>query len=151
LSTLRAARTAPALGLAARAALPPQPAHLEHLLPRTVRKRDRPAPNEPVASTANARRPGGALVDEFQSLRVAVAARGDGRLEDNHSADHVHDREPMRVAVRVDTDDIVQLIRKHPKTDLQPKRWGHNRCRSGVETAGGRTVAGHALTTRTGF
>jgi hypothetical protein len=30
----------------------------------------------------------------------------------------------MRVAVRIDTDDEVQLICKHPKTDLQPKRWG---------------------------
>src|SRR5437879_657623 len=30
----------------------------------------------------------------------------------------------MRVAVRVDTDDVVQLICKHPRTDLQPKRWG---------------------------
>jgi hypothetical protein len=28
---------------------------------------------------------------------------------------------------------------------------GHIRCRSGVETAGGRTMTGHALQTRTGF
>jgi hypothetical protein len=30
----------------------------------------------------------------------------------------------VRVAVRVDTDDVVQLICEHPITDLQPKRWG---------------------------
>ena len=37
---------------------------------------------------------------------------------------HVHDGERVRVAVRVDTDDVVQLICKHPLIDLQPKRWG---------------------------
>jgi len=30
----------------------------------------------------------------------------------------------VRVAVWVDTDDVVQLICEHPRTDLQPKRWG---------------------------
>jgi hypothetical protein len=63
----------------------------------------------------------------------------------------VHERERVRVAVRIDTNHVVQLICEHSLTDLQPKRWGHIRCRSGVETAGGRTVTGHALTTRTGF
>jgi hypothetical protein len=32
--------------------------------------------------------------------------------------------ERVRVAVRVDTHDVVQLICEHPLTDLQPKRWG---------------------------
>jgi len=64
------------------------------------------------------------LVDELQSLRVAVAARDDRRLEDDGAALDVHDSERVRVAVRVDTDDVVQLICKHPRTDLQPKRWG---------------------------
>jgi hypothetical protein len=36
----------------------------------------------------------------------------------------VHDRDRVRVAVRVDTNDVVQLICEHPKTNLQPKRWG---------------------------
>jgi len=52
-------------------------------------------------------------------VRVAVAARDDCRLEDDCAADDLHDRECMRVAVRVDTDDVVQLICKHPR-DLQP-------------------------------
>jgi hypothetical protein len=54
------------------------------------------------------------LVDELQRLRVAVAARDDCRFKDDRAADDVHDRKRMRVAVRVDTDDVVQLICKHP-------------------------------------
>jgi len=54
------------------------------------------------------------LVDELQRVRVAVAARGDGRLEQHSSAHDLHDSESVRVAVRVDTDDVVQLICKHP-------------------------------------
>ena len=66
----------------------------------------------------------GMLVNELQSLRIAVAARDDRRLEDDRPASDLDDSERMRVAVRVDTDDVVQLICKHPKTDLQPWRWG---------------------------
>jgi hypothetical protein len=35
-----------------------------------------------------------------------------------------YDRERVRVAVRIDTDEVVQLVCEHPRTDLQPKRWG---------------------------
>jgi hypothetical protein len=103
----------------ARAALPPQPADLEHLLAAggeeagqagTVRAGafDRERPSTRCV-----------LVGELQSVRVAVAARDDCRLEYDCAADNLHDRERMRVAVRVDTDDVVQLICKHPR-DLQP-------------------------------
>jgi hypothetical protein len=44
------------VGPAARAPLAAQPAHLEYPLTAAVRKRVSPAPNEPVPSTANARR-----------------------------------------------------------------------------------------------
>jgi hypothetical protein len=37
----------------------------------------------------------------------------------------MHDRERVRVAVRVDPDDVVQLICEHPSTDLQPSVGGH--------------------------
>src|SRR3954451_24306048 len=37
----------------------------------------------------------------------------------------MHDRERVRVAVRVDADDVVQLICEHPRTDLQPSVGGH--------------------------
>jgi hypothetical protein len=58
-------------------------------------------------------------VDELQSLRVAVAASDDRRLENDHAAHDLHDRERMRIAVRIDTDHVVQLICKHPR-DLRP-------------------------------
>ena len=67
-----------------------------------------------MPSTANARRPGACSLDELQRLRVAVAVRDHRRLEDDRAADDMHDRERVRVAVRVDTDDVVQLICKHP-------------------------------------
>jgi hypothetical protein len=54
------------------------------------------------------------LIDEPQSMRVPVAARVDGRLKQDGSADDVHDRKRVRVAVRVDADHVVQLICKHP-------------------------------------
>ena len=84
----------------------------------------RPAPNEPVPSIANASSPCGVLVDELQRLRVAVGVRGDRRLKHDRATDDVHDRERVRVAVRVDTDDVVQLICEHPRTDLQPSVGG---------------------------
>ena len=64
------------------------------------------------------------LVDEPQRLCVAVAVCNDCRFELDCSALNVHDRERMGVAVRIDTDDVVQLICEHPLTDLQLKRWG---------------------------
>lgn len=45
-------------------------------------------------------------------MRLAVAARDDRRLETTA---------PLTMC---DTNDVVQLICKHPRTDLQPKRWG---------------------------
>src|SRR5439155_10804215 len=51
--------------------------------------------------------------------------RDDRRLEDDRPTDDVHNGECVRIAVWVDTDDVVQLICEHPKTNLQPKRWGH--------------------------
>ena len=91
------------------------------------------------------------LVDELQSLRVAVAARRDRRLEHDRAADDLHDRECVRVAVRVDTDDVVQLICKHPRPTSSQALGDTSGAGLGMETAGGRTVTGHALTTRTGF
>jgi hypothetical protein len=53
-------------------------------------------------------------VGEPQRIRIPLAARGDIGLEHDRSAEDVHDREGVRVAVRVDTDDVVQLICEHP-------------------------------------
>ena len=65
-----------------------------------------------------------AFSDELQRLRVAAAVCRDGRLEHNDTTDNLDDSERVKVAVRVDTNDVVQLICKHPFTDLQPKCWG---------------------------
>jgi hypothetical protein len=91
------------------------------------------------------------LIDKPERVRITVAARGDVRLEYHGSAEGVHDRERMRVAVRVDTDHVVQLICKHPKTDLQPKRWGTHPVSVWGGNRGRQNCDGHALTTRTGF
>jgi len=52
---------------------------------------------------------------------------------------------------RINTNDVVQLICKHPFSDLQPKRWGTQRCRSGDGNRGRQNCDGSPLTTRTGF
>jgi hypothetical protein len=53
-------------------------------------------------------------------------ASGDVRLEHDRSTDDVDDRKRVRVTMWIDAHDVVQLICKHPYTDLQPKRWGTN-------------------------
>lgn len=65
------------------------------------------------------------LVDESERLRVAAAVGDECRLHHDRTADDVHHRERVRVAVWVDTHDVVQLICEHPKTDLQPIVGGH--------------------------
>jgi hypothetical protein len=139
------------VGLAARAALSPQPSHLEHRLATIGEKACQPGTERAGAFDRERAPTGSVLVDELHSMRVAVAARHDRRLKHDHAADDVHDRERMRVAVWVDTDDVVQLICKHPNRPPAQALGDTNRCRSGVETADGITVTGHALETRTGF
>ena len=76
-STLRAARTASSASV-----LPPERRSRRSRptsstrSPRPVRKRVRPAPNEPVPSIANARRPGACRSASFSARCVAVAVRG---------------------------------------------------------------------------
>ena len=102
------------VGLAARATLPTQPADLEHPLAaagqearQTCTEGARPFDSERAPTR-------GVHLDELQRLCVAVTAGGNGRLQDNRAAEHVHDRDRMRVAVPVDTHDVVQLICEHP-------------------------------------
>jgi hypothetical protein len=56
----------------------------------------------------------GVHLDELQRLCVAVTACGNGRLHDDRATEDVHDRERVHISVRVDTDDVVQLICEHP-------------------------------------
>ena len=74
----------------------------------------RPAPNEPVPSTANTRRPGAVLISEAKHARVTLTIGDRGPLEHHTAAAHLDDRERVRVAVRVNADHVVQLICKHP-------------------------------------
>jgi len=57
----------------------------------------------------------------------------------------------MRIAVRVDTNHVIQLICKHPNRPPAQALGDTTGVGLEVETAGGITVTGHALTTRTGF
>jgi hypothetical protein len=64
------------------------------------------------------------LVDECERVRVAAAVSRDRCLENDRARGDLDHRERMRIAMRIDTDDVVQLICKHPFPDLQPERWG---------------------------
>src|SRR5437764_940959 len=80
------------VGLAARATLPPQPAHLEHPL-TTAAQETRQTRTERAASFNRKRAPTQSVrLDELQHTRVALTTCGNGRLEDNRPTEHVHDR-----------------------------------------------------------
>ena len=49
-----------------------------------------------------------------ERVRVALAARCNVPLEHHRSADDVNDSKRVQIAMRVDTDDVIQLICKHP-------------------------------------
>jgi hypothetical protein len=102
------------VGLAARATLPAQPADLEHPLTAAAQEA-RQTCTEGACPFDSERAPTrGVHLDELQRLCVAVTACGNCRLQDNRAAEHVHDRERVHISVRVDTDDVVQLICEHP-------------------------------------
>jgi hypothetical protein len=62
------------------------------------------------------------LFTELERLPVAIAVRRQVRLEHDRAGSNVDDRERVRVPVRVDADDVVQLICKHP--DRPPAQVG---------------------------
>jgi len=102
------------VGLTARATFPPQSPDLEHALTTTHEEARETGTERPDALNRDRAPPHSVLLDEPQSIRIPLAARGDIRLEDDCTAEDVHNRERMRVTVRVDTHDVVQLICKHP-------------------------------------
>jgi hypothetical protein len=91
------------VGLASRAALSPQPTHLEHSLTLCGQEAGETGTERAGALNRERTPTPCVLVDELQRLRVAVAVRVDRRLEDDCASDDMHDREGMRVAVRADT------------------------------------------------
>ena len=101
------------VGLAARAALAPQPSNLEHPFAAAGQEAcetgtERACPLDRESTTA-----GRVLFREQERLPIAVAACHDGRLEHDRAGTNVHDRQRMGVAVRVNTNDVVQLICEH--------------------------------------
>ena len=54
------------------------------------------------------------LIGKTKHAFVTLAICDRGRLEHHTAAHDVHDRERVRVAVRVNADHVVQLICKHP-------------------------------------
>jgi hypothetical protein len=54
------------------------------------------------------------LLGEVKRVRVIVAVCCDRRLKHDGASHDFNDRECVRIAVWVDTDDVIQLICKHP-------------------------------------
>ncbi len=71
------------------------------------------------------------LADEGERLGVAAAACSDRCLKDDRASDDLNHRECVQIAMRIDTDDVVQLICEHPFLTSSPSVGGHNRSRSG--------------------
>ena len=71
-----------------------------------------------------------------QRLRVTGAVRGHARLEHHHPAAHLDHPDRVRIPVRINTNDEVQLL---------------SGAGLGMKAADGRTVTGHARNGRTGF
>jgi hypothetical protein len=90
-------------------------------------------------------------VDQPQRLCIAVTVRGHRALEHDRAAEDVHDRECMKVAVRIDTDDVVQLICELPYRPPARALGAHIRCRSGVQHRARHDCDGSRPTRRTGF
>jgi hypothetical protein len=138
------------VGLAARAALPPQPADLEHPLATAGEEARETGAERACPLDSEHTTPRRLLLAERERLPVAIAVCRNVRLEHDRAASNLDDRERMRVAMRVDTNDGAQPICRHPST-ASHALGDTSGVGLGWRTAGGRTVTGHALTTRTGF
>jgi hypothetical protein len=79
--------------------------------------------------------PGSVLIDKTKHAGITLGVCDRGRLEHDSAASHLDDRERVRVAVRINTNHVVQLICKHPN-HLQPRLGDTLRCRSGGEDRG---------------
>jgi hypothetical protein len=102
------------VGLAARAALATQPADLEHPLATTGQEARKTGTERACPLDGEDTTPRRVLFTEHERLPIAIAVCRNVRLELERAASDVDDRERMRVAVRVDTNDVVPLICEHP-------------------------------------
>src|SRR5439155_5500807 len=102
------------VGLAAPASLAAQPAYLEHLLP-ALGQEAAEAGAERAGALNSERPPRRRLpLGEPECFCIAAAVSRDRGFEHDHAGSHLDDRERVRVTVRVDADDVVQLICEHP-------------------------------------
>jgi hypothetical protein len=130
--------------------LPSQPADLEHLLLLTDEEASETSAERTSALDREHTPAGSVLIGKTKQACVTLTICDRGRLEHHTAASHVDDCERVRVAVRINADHVVQLICKH-SNDLQPRLGINSGAGLGGETAGGKTVTGHAPTGRTGF
>src|SRR5207244_13530402 len=79
------------IGLPARAALPPHPADLEHLLAVIGEKAGQAGAERAGSLDRERAPPRRMLFRNTQSFRVAAAVRGHARLEHHHPASHLDD------------------------------------------------------------
>jgi len=62
------------------------------------------------------------LIGKTKQADVTLSVCQRARLEHHSTASHLDDRERVRVTVRIDADDVVQLICEHP--DRPPAQLG---------------------------
>jgi hypothetical protein len=86
---------------------------------------------------------------DAQRRCIAAAVCTHPSLVDDYAAAHLNDSDRVPITVRVNTNNKVQLIWKHPATSNQA--WGTSPVPVwGQKPLGGNTVMGHAQR-RTGF
>jgi hypothetical protein len=102
------------VGLAARAALPTQPADLEHPLATTGEQARETGAERACPLDSEDTTPRRVLLAEHECSPIAIAVSRNIRFEHDRAGTNVDHRACMRVAVRVDTNDVVQLICEHP-------------------------------------
>jgi len=60
---------------------------------------------------------------ELERAPMAVRVRGDRCLEDKTACPYLNHRQRVHITMRVDADDVVQLICKHPDRSSDLVRW----------------------------
>ena len=115
--------------------LPSQPADLEYPLPLSDEEACETGAERTGAFDCEGTPAGSVPIDKTKHAGITLGVCLRGRLEHHSAASHLDDRERVRVAVRINTNHVVQLICKHPN-HLQPRLGDTLRCRSGGEGRG---------------
>src|SRR5262249_40255389 len=120
------------VGLAARTTFSPQPPDFEDGF-ATRREETGQARAEGAAALDREGTPTRrVLAGQFERTTITGPACGDRRLEHDSAGADLDDRERVHIAMRVDTDDVVNLICKHPYRPPAETLAINNRSRSGA-------------------